>query len=73
MGRLTLNIVVSFAQFERESIADRTRDKMGAARKRGRCWVWLWGSARAPCSATSATASACAWWSCPMGNQARPA
>ena len=38
MGRLTLNIVVSFAQFEREMIADRTRDKMGAARKRGK---WL--------------------------------
>ncbi len=38
MGRLTLNIVVSFAQFEREMIADRTRDKMGAARKKGK---WL--------------------------------
>ena len=38
MGRLTLNIVVSFAQFEREMIADRTRDKMAASRKRGK---WL--------------------------------
>lgn len=38
MGRLTFNILLSFAQFEREMIADRTRDKMGAARKRGK---WL--------------------------------
>src|SRR5712671_3587446 len=32
LGRLTLNILLSFAQFEREIIADRTRDKMAAAR-----------------------------------------
>ena len=38
MGRLTLNILLSFAQFEREMIAERTRDKMAAARKRGK---WL--------------------------------
>ncbi len=36
MGRLTLNILLSFAQFEREMIADRTRDKMSAARKKGK-------------------------------------
>jgi DNA invertase Pin-like site-specific DNA recombinase len=35
MGRLTLNILGSFAQFERERIADRVRDSMLAARKRG--------------------------------------
>lgn len=35
-GRLMLNILLSFAQFERETIADRTRDKMCAARKRGK-------------------------------------
>jgi DNA invertase Pin-like site-specific DNA recombinase len=40
MGRLTLNILLSFAQFEREIISERTRDKMGAARKRGK---WLGG------------------------------
>ena len=40
MGRLTLNILLSFAQFEREIISERTRDKMGAARKRGQ---WLGG------------------------------
>lgn len=36
LGRLTLNILLSFAQFEREIIAERTRDKMSAARKQGR-------------------------------------
>ncbi len=35
-GRLMLNILLSFAQFEREVIADRTRDKMRAARRRGK-------------------------------------
>jgi DNA invertase Pin-like site-specific DNA recombinase len=38
LGRLTLNILLSFAQFEREIIADRTRDKMSAARRKGK-WV----------------------------------
>lgn len=38
LGRLTLNILLSFAQFERELIGERTRDKMGAARRRGK-WV----------------------------------
>ncbi len=32
LGRLTLNILLSFAQFEREIIGERTRDKMAAAR-----------------------------------------
>jgi site-specific DNA recombinase len=35
---LTLNILLSFAQFEREMIAERTKDKMSAARRKGR-WV----------------------------------
>jgi len=38
MGRLTLNILLSFAQFEREIIAERTHDKMSAARRKGK-WV----------------------------------
>ncbi len=38
LGRLTLNILLSFAQFERELIGERTRDKMLAARKKGK-WV----------------------------------
>ncbi len=37
-GRLLLNMLFSFAQFEREMISERTRDKMGAARRRGK-WV----------------------------------
>ena len=36
MGRLTLNILLSFAQFERELISERVRDKMSAARRKGR-------------------------------------
>ena len=36
MGRLVLNILLSFAQFEREMIAERTRDKIHAARRRGK-------------------------------------
>src|SRR5881394_1291309 len=38
LGRLTLNILLSFAQFEREIIGERTRDKMSAARRKGK-WV----------------------------------
>jgi DNA invertase Pin-like site-specific DNA recombinase len=38
LGRLTLNILLSFAEFERQLICDRTRDKMVAARKKGK-WV----------------------------------
>jgi len=36
IGRLTLHMLLSFAQFERELIAERTRDKMSAARRRGK-------------------------------------
>jgi site-specific DNA recombinase len=38
IGRLTLNMLLSFAQFEREIIAERTRDKMSAARRKGK-WI----------------------------------
>ena len=40
MGRLTLNILLSFAQFEREVTAERIRDKVAASRKRG---IWMGG------------------------------
>jgi site-specific DNA recombinase len=40
MGRLTLNILLSFAQFEREMIGERIRDKFAASRKRG---LWMGG------------------------------
>ena len=36
MGRLTMHILLSFAQFEREIISERTRDKIAAARRRGK-------------------------------------
>jgi site-specific DNA recombinase len=36
MGRLTLNVLLSFAQFEREIIGERTRDKQSAARRKGK-------------------------------------
>jgi site-specific DNA recombinase len=36
MGRLTLNILLSFAQFERELVSERTRDKIVLARKKGK-------------------------------------
>jgi site-specific DNA recombinase len=38
MGRLVLNILLSFAQFERELIAERTRDKIAATRRKGK-WI----------------------------------
>jgi site-specific DNA recombinase len=38
LGRLTLNILLSFAQFERELISERTRDKLGASRRKGK-WI----------------------------------
>jgi len=38
MGRLMLNVLLSFAQFEREIIGERTRDKLAAARRRGK-WI----------------------------------
>jgi len=41
MGRLTLNILLSFAQFEREIIGERIRDKIAASRQRGK---WTGGT-----------------------------
>jgi site-specific DNA recombinase len=41
MGRLTLNILLSFAQFERELASERVRDKLAASRKKGK---WTGGS-----------------------------
>ena len=43
MGRLTLNILLSFAQFEREIISERTRDKIAATRRKGK---WSGGRRR---------------------------
>jgi site-specific DNA recombinase len=41
MGRLILNILMSFSAFERDMISERTRDKLSAARRRGK---WLGGT-----------------------------
>src|SRR5712692_715320 len=40
MGRLTLDLLLSFAQFEREVIGERVRDKVAASRKKG---MWMGG------------------------------
>src|ERR1700740_1131420 len=41
MGRLTLNVLLSFAQFEREVIGERIRDKIGASKQKG---MWMSGN-----------------------------
>src|SRR5882724_4450372 len=41
MGRLTLNILLSFAQFEREVTGERIRDKFAASKKKG---IWMGGN-----------------------------
>jgi DNA invertase Pin-like site-specific DNA recombinase len=42
MGRLMLNVLLSFAQFEREVIGERIRDKVAASRRKG---IWMGGIA----------------------------
>ena len=56
MGRLTLNVLLSFAQFEREVTSERIRDKIAASKKKG-IWVGVpspsatpWRTARWPSS-----------------------
>jgi site-specific DNA recombinase len=41
MGRLTLNVLLSFAQFEREVIGERVRDKISASKRKG---LWMGGT-----------------------------
>src|SRR5215207_5693504 len=41
MGRLTLNMLLSFAQFEREVTGERIRDKLAASKRRG---IWVGGT-----------------------------
>ncbi len=41
MGRLTLNVLLSFAQFEREVTGERIRDKIAASKKKG---LWMGGT-----------------------------
>ena len=42
MGRLTLNVLLSFAQFEREVTGERIRDKIAASKRKG---IWMGGTA----------------------------
>ena len=42
MGRLTLNVLLSFAQFERELTSERIRDKISASKRKG---LWVGGMA----------------------------
>jgi hypothetical protein len=51
MGRLTLNVLLSFAQFEREVIAEHIRDKIAASKKKG-----MWMGGRVPCRSAQAAA-----------------
>src|SRR5258705_12525423 len=41
MGRLTLNVLLSFAQFEREVTSERIRDKIAASKRKG---IWVGGN-----------------------------
>ena len=41
MGRLTLNMLLSFAQFEREIAGERIRDKIAASKRKG---MWMGGN-----------------------------
>ena len=52
MGRLTLNMLLSFAQFEREVTGERIRDKIAASKRKG---MWMGGVV--PLGMTSWTAS----------------
>jgi DNA invertase Pin-like site-specific DNA recombinase len=52
MGRLTLNVLLSFAQFEREVIGERVRDKIAASKKKG-----MWMGGLPPWDTTSRTAN----------------
>lgn len=56
-GRLSLNILTSFAKFEREIIGERTRDKVAATRRKGR-----WQGNNTPLGYTRSITSS-AWWS----------
>ena len=47
MGRLTLNVLLSFAEFEREVTSERIRDKIAASKRKG-----LWVGGLAPLGST---------------------
>jgi DNA invertase Pin-like site-specific DNA recombinase len=56
MGRLTLNVLLSFAQFEREVTGERIRDKIAASKKKG---IWMGGGRSARLSGREPGAPRC--------------
>lgn len=52
MGRLTLNMLLSFAQFEREIAGERIRDKIAASKAKG---MWMGGTSRSDMTSGSAS------------------
>ena len=54
MGRLTLNMLLSFAQFEREVTGERIRDKIAASKRKG-IWIGRAATARLPGAATASS------------------
>ena len=54
MGRLTLNVLLSFAQFEREVTGERIRDKIAASKQKG---MWRGGLSRSATRCVSVASS----------------
>jgi site-specific DNA recombinase len=75
MGRLTLNVLLSFAQFEREVIGERIRDKIAASKKKGCGWAGCRRSAigcrAASWSSSTARRNSCARSFAAMPNSGR--
>jgi site-specific DNA recombinase len=71
MGRLTLNVLLSFAQFEREVISERIRDKIAASKKKG---MWMGGCRRSVIGrrTASSSSSTARRKSCPSFSAAMP-
>src|SRR5271155_5613904 len=65
MGRLLLNVLLSFAQFEREIIGERTRDKIAAARRKGKRAGGGGAGAGKPIGGPTARARPAAVWRSP--------
>ena len=56
MGRLTLNVLLSFAQFEREVIGERVRDKIAASKRKG---IWMGGPVPLAIAAATRSSRSC--------------
>jgi len=54
MGRLTLNVLLSFAQLEREVTGERIRDKIAGSKKKG---LWMGGACRSATGSRTASSS----------------